>query len=48
MPELICPNCNTVVKCPSCIDYTCPNCGEDLEEEPSLKWPDGEEFDYTP
>lgn len=35
MPEITCPNCKTVNHCPSCEDYICIACGEDLEEEES-------------
>jgi len=37
MPRLTCPNCNTLNKCPSCTDYFCILCGEDLERKKTMK-----------
>jgi len=37
MPEITCPNCNTINKCPSCTDYFCVLCGEDIEEKSTMK-----------
>lgn len=41
MPELICPNCKSINKCPSCTDYICVVCGEDLEKGKTMN---NEEF----
>ena len=36
MSELICPKCNTLNKCPSCTNYFCIVCGEDLERKKTM------------
>ena len=33
MPKIICPHCGVLNKCPSCTDYICEGCSEDLEEK---------------